>query len=135
MISKSNTSGRCYDFKNIFAPKFSETIASFYKKNNHNIGFQEKRIFSPKIVKNRRNCNPNIDPCSIQNGATFVRNKSEETVEDEEDSVADYNEIIRDTGPVASMGTSCATSLAPSDDEDQVPILQNTIFFQGYTNW
>lgn len=41
-------------------------------------------------------------------------------MEEEEDSLTDYNEIIRDTGPVASIGTSCATSLAPSDDEEQV---------------
>jgi hypothetical protein len=40
--------------------------------------------------------------------------------EEEEEEEMDYTEIIRDTGPVASMGTSCATSLAPSDDEEQV---------------
>jgi hypothetical protein len=58
----------------------------------------------------------------LQNGPTFIKDTSKEASEIpmEEDSMTDYNEIIRDTGPVASMGTSNATSLAPSDDEDQV---------------
>ena len=58
----------------------------------------------------------------LQNGPTFIKDTSKESLEIpmEEDSMTDYNEIIRDTGPVASMGTSNATSLAPSDDEDQV---------------
>ncbi len=57
----------------------------------------------------------------LQNGSTFVKGeKQEPVIPMEEDSMTDYNEIIRDTGPVASIGTSNATSLAPSDDEDQV---------------
>ena len=64
-----------------------------------------------------------MNNCHFQKGPTFVRGTKEEpeaALEEEDDSLTDYNEIIRDTGPVASIGTSCATSLAPSDDEDQV---------------
>ena len=58
----------------------------------------------------------------LKTGPTFVKGdeKSEPDIPMEEDSMTDYNEIIRDTGPVGSMGTSNATSLAPSDDEEQV---------------
>jgi hypothetical protein len=47
---------------NIVSPKnlakilafFSQTTASFCKKIDHNIGFGEKRLFSPKIGENFR---------------------------------------------------------------------------------
>ena len=65
----------------------------------------------------------------LQNGPTFVKGEKPEQPEIpmEEDSMTDYNEIIRDTGPVRSIGTSNATSLAPSDDEDQVKLSRGEI--------
>jgi hypothetical protein len=54
--------GRCYDFKNIFAEKFSGKIGVFYSKTKPNfekkliitLVFEKNAIFSPKIGKNRR---------------------------------------------------------------------------------
>jgi hypothetical protein len=61
---------RCYDFKNIFAEKFSEKIGIFDSKQSqimqnfdHNIGFCEKRqFFRRKLSKIAENCDHNIDP-------------------------------------------------------------------------
>jgi hypothetical protein len=52
---------RYYDFLNFFSNFFGEKIGvsdsnqrSNMQKFNHNIGFKKTRIFSPKIVENRR---------------------------------------------------------------------------------
>ena len=66
----------------------------------------------------------------LQNGPTFIKDTSKESLEIplEEDSMTDYNEIIRDTGPVASMGTTNATSLEPSDDEEVIKMAYLYLF-------
>jgi hypothetical protein len=62
---------RCYDFKNIFAEKFSENIgvfaqttASFCKNCDHNIFFRKRQFFRRKLAKLAENCDHNIDPWS-----------------------------------------------------------------------
>jgi hypothetical protein len=65
------TRDRCYDFKNIFAEKFSKNIGVFCsnlllvfaKIVIITFVFEKKTpIFSPKIGKIAENCDHNIDP-------------------------------------------------------------------------